>query len=296
MQRALHHRTRKPIEMKNLTVGSQVDIWYEPTNKETGSWRGPATVASIQESEGNVTVRYQGRTLDRRAQEVREHIVYHIFYAAPHQETWEALRQRIDLVDKHILVGHILVDAGWQLTAATSGLQGSTLYALLSRVASMLGFSDTYAARVSRGQTSTAPLPEYEQCEVWCWHPNDTFVRLQLWLDAPQTSEQKTFLFANPHLGTDGRRSGLASCSGLTMVARDNSISIKENGTDADSDSDTTTTTTTDSDSDATTTTTTTDNNEHLHGTASSNASDPNIQNNNLKEPLSLAGTSTTSQ
>eukprot|EP00971_Amphidinium_carterae_P351093 6491908-Amphidinium_carterae.1 len=194
MQRALRHRTRKPIEMKNLSVGMPVDIWYEPTNKETGGWRGPATVASIQESEGNITVRYQGRTLDRRAQEVREHIIYHVFFAAPHQETWEALCRHINTVNNHILVGHILVDIGWQLTSATANAQGATLHALLTRIASMLGFASPFAVRISIGQTSATPLPEYEQCEVWCWHPDDDFVQLQLWMEAPQTAEQRTFL------------------------------------------------------------------------------------------------------
>ena len=39
-----------------------VDIWYDTPlfNTDTPGWRGPAQIVSIQESERNVTVRFQG--------------------------------------------------------------------------------------------------------------------------------------------------------------------------------------------------------------------------------------------
>ena len=47
-----------------------------PLHKDTPGWRGPAQIASVNIGEGNVTVRCQGKTLDRRRQEVRAHVPY----------------------------------------------------------------------------------------------------------------------------------------------------------------------------------------------------------------------------
>ena len=55
------------------------DIWYEPTNKEVSGWRGPAQVATVNRDEGNVTVRFQGRTLDRKTSDVRVRIPYLVY-------------------------------------------------------------------------------------------------------------------------------------------------------------------------------------------------------------------------
>ena len=76
MDRADRHNTRPAVERQEYKVGDLVDLWYEPLNKDTSGWRGPGKVHSLQPNEGVVTVRYQGRSLDRRAQEVRPHIPY----------------------------------------------------------------------------------------------------------------------------------------------------------------------------------------------------------------------------
>ena len=67
--------------MNDQDVGDLVDIWYEPAHKEAKGWRGPAKIASInfETGENHINVRYQGRTLERRPQEVRVHIPYLVF-------------------------------------------------------------------------------------------------------------------------------------------------------------------------------------------------------------------------
>eukprot|EP00973_Karenia_brevis_P022294 3067660-Karenia_brevis.AAC.1 len=69
VQRAAKSKTRQATEIQELERGSLVDIWFEPTTKDQPGWRGPAGVASVNAQEGNVSVRYQGRTLDRRRAE-----------------------------------------------------------------------------------------------------------------------------------------------------------------------------------------------------------------------------------
>lgn len=56
-----------------------VDIRYDPPNKDTPNRRGPAQIASIQESERNVTVRFQNKTLDHKQQEMRVHVPYLVY-------------------------------------------------------------------------------------------------------------------------------------------------------------------------------------------------------------------------
>lgn len=76
LDRADRHNTVAAQEFAAHAVGDLVDIWYEPHNKDTSGWRGPAQIPFINEGEGNTTVRFQGGTLDRRCQEVRHHIHY----------------------------------------------------------------------------------------------------------------------------------------------------------------------------------------------------------------------------
>ena len=79
LQRADRHKTVAAIGLAEHTVGDLVDIWYEPSTKDVSGWRGPAQIATINDSDGNITVRFQGRTLDRKHQEVRYPISYFVY-------------------------------------------------------------------------------------------------------------------------------------------------------------------------------------------------------------------------
>ena len=50
-----------------------------PLNKEQRGWRGPAQVKTVNEEEKNITVRIQGRSLDRAPREIRPHVPYLVF-------------------------------------------------------------------------------------------------------------------------------------------------------------------------------------------------------------------------
>ena len=81
IERADRHKSRPALERFQYKPQALLDIWFEPTNKDSRGWRGPATVLSVQPDEGNITVRVQGRTIDRTTAEVREHISYLIMGA-----------------------------------------------------------------------------------------------------------------------------------------------------------------------------------------------------------------------
>ena len=162
IQRALRHHTRPPLEWKELEPGSSVDIWFEPANKETSGWRGPAKVVSLQPDEGNVTVRWQGRTLDRRPQEVRKHVIFSCFYAGlPSHDLWTTVRQWSEQVDTMIIVGIVATSKGWGYTSSSLKPQGRVFLAILRLLATALGMPPHFAVRVGCGQQTSPYLKEY---------------------------------------------------------------------------------------------------------------------------------------
>ena len=64
MQLVDTRRARPSMQLSDIQIGQEVDIWFDPSQKDQPGFRGPAKVASIQPQENVVTVRYQGRTLD----------------------------------------------------------------------------------------------------------------------------------------------------------------------------------------------------------------------------------------
>ena len=76
---ANRHKTVAPVELQGYSVGDLVDIWFDPHPKEQSGWRGPAEIAAINSDEGDITVRFQGGTVNRKHQEVTPHIAYLVF-------------------------------------------------------------------------------------------------------------------------------------------------------------------------------------------------------------------------
>ena len=73
------HNTRPALERMEYAESVLVDIWFKPEDKDQCGWRGPANVKTVNSDEGDVTVRYQGRSLDRAPAQVRPHIPYFIY-------------------------------------------------------------------------------------------------------------------------------------------------------------------------------------------------------------------------
>ena len=57
LQRADDSKTRGAIERADHKQGDLVDIWFEPTTKDSKGWRGPAEVKSVNEEASNISVR-----------------------------------------------------------------------------------------------------------------------------------------------------------------------------------------------------------------------------------------------
>ena len=104
-------------ERSEHQLGDLVDIWYDPPNKDILGLRGPAQVASVNFGEGKVTVRSQGRTLDRRHQEVRLHVLYLVYLLArinSRQQGWSVMRMEVEnLTSSFVIVGAVFQPGGW---------------------------------------------------------------------------------------------------------------------------------------------------------------------------------------
>ncbi|CAJ1446370.1 unnamed protein product [Effrenium voratum] len=77
-------KVRRSAELLELEIGDLVEIFRRPTTKDASGWVGPATVSDLSSlREGIVYVRWQGRQLLVRTQDVRRALVFAVFLAQP---------------------------------------------------------------------------------------------------------------------------------------------------------------------------------------------------------------------
>ena len=77
VQRALTTQTRVSGEVMDYRTGESVDIFRQPASKEQSGWRGPCEIVSVANvSDGYIEVKYHGRALSVRIQDIRRALVY----------------------------------------------------------------------------------------------------------------------------------------------------------------------------------------------------------------------------
>ena len=87
LERALSSKTRLAVEQLELQPGDLVDFWRKPATKDESGWRGPARVVELGDKDGDESsatlVKWQGRTLLVRTQDLRRALVYLVHLAFP---------------------------------------------------------------------------------------------------------------------------------------------------------------------------------------------------------------------
>ena len=79
-QRAARTKTRMPGEALELQVGDSVEFWRSASTKDLESWHGPATITDLTGlRDGQLSVRWQGRSIACRVQDVRRALTYSAF-------------------------------------------------------------------------------------------------------------------------------------------------------------------------------------------------------------------------
>ena len=180
MARADRHNTRPAIQRMQYKPRDLVDVWFEPSTKDQKGWRGPAEILSINADDGNVTVRIQGRTIDRQSSEVREHIPYLVFASALLEDQCKHLRflqeYCMSLECKKLKLFGLLLQlvTGWQYTKATESPEGYRIMdAAMIVAATILQIPTCTTVRMGRGLHRLQSIEGMTSSEIVLWHPKD---------------------------------------------------------------------------------------------------------------------------
>ena len=109
MQRANRTKTRASGELLELQIGDQVDYYRKGSTKDISGWQGPATVCDLtQLSQGQVGVKWQGKVLLCRVQDLRRALMFPVFLSG------EPLNSPVSVV-RHAAESHnrMVVRIGW---------------------------------------------------------------------------------------------------------------------------------------------------------------------------------------
>eukprot|EP00971_Amphidinium_carterae_P146129 2896397-Amphidinium_carterae.1 len=206
IRRAHRHHTTATLTDASYPKGTAVDIWFEPTNKDITGWKGPAEVQLCQPERGQVTVKWQGRILDRRAAEIRPHVVYLLDDSSllPLADSWTCLRTTLEALPSPSTqtVGHVYDSQAnaWKVETMQNKTLGHLMLALLDIHVSYLGFPYPTAMRWTRGLPSMPHLTEYQACEVWAWTQGSRHIEAQMWLDSDEVIRLKDEQLSVPSL------------------------------------------------------------------------------------------------
>ena len=120
----------------------------------------------------------QGRTLDRRPQEVRNHIPYLVYFSIISRSKyghWERLENRGETwtVESIKIFGLILEENGWRITKSIMSTAGRDIYrSAMTGAASAVYRSNCVTMRIWRGLPSTPPLAGFSDSEMFLWYPS----------------------------------------------------------------------------------------------------------------------------
>jgi len=191
IEQAQKSKTRPDMRLEQYQRKELVDIWFEPSNKDTKGWRGPAEVVSIHPEDGNAEIRIQGRTLLRRAPEIRPHIPYFIFLQlvyTSHFTYWLYIRGYIEekadvLYDKvygivwHSPLGQAILNSGtsrsgWMMTPQSMTKEEQYLFQRCLAFAQQSSYlPNCTTIRIIRGHHKVSMLQHFHYSELLIWHP-----------------------------------------------------------------------------------------------------------------------------
>ena len=181
LERVDRSNSRPAIELQEYKPHDLVDIWFEPQNKDQKGWRGPGEILSINADEGNYSVKIQGRTLSRRAQEVRPHIPYFIYMLYLHtsqMDYWIMIRSYCEGLSRGtcITLGVVLSEAtgrhGWLLTKSSQVEPGKSMLQAGLAVAHHSFLAQTCTTiRMWKGLPTLGPLKGFTHSDIFTWIP-----------------------------------------------------------------------------------------------------------------------------
>ena len=191
VSRALSTRTLPAAQM-TMAVGDLVDFHRPPAQKDLPGWTGPATVTDMsQASRGIVKVNNNGRELNCSPKDLRRHMSYMCFLAAPgawrnHEAAMQVIRRTVE----NITAGHLVtlgyhltggryqpdpcthVGHRWNQSPATS--KHARCWSAIKHVAEVsLGLPYLAAARCGKGVPVLPSVKGYQEGLLITWQANN---------------------------------------------------------------------------------------------------------------------------
>ena len=136
MQRAEHSNTRVPAQAIDLQVGEAVDIWRQPSQKDLTGWRGPCTIVSTHDLEsGYIDVKWQGRVMSARMQDVRKSLSLFIGLVDSGDQPIQTVQRYLHSLSNPCtqVLAWVETPGGWQLSRAAQ--ENIEVYQALRHVA-----------------------------------------------------------------------------------------------------------------------------------------------------------------
>ena len=174
IQRALKTRTL-PAAQTTYAEGDDVDFFRPPANKDLPGWTGPAKVVDMQHvTRGVIKVRHNNRDLDCSPKDLRPHLAYLCFLAAPHplnhvDRAFSTVRHAIEHLSQGriLTLGHICPKESWTLAKDTTTY--STTWNATRHIAEQLpDLEQLVAARYGKDMAVLPPTSEYMSAILIC--------------------------------------------------------------------------------------------------------------------------------
>ena len=168
--RAQRHNTRPAGELTDLKAGDLVEFWRSPSSKDIAAWRGPATVVDVTSlCDGILGIRWQGRNLLCRCQDVRRALVY-LSLMTSRRSSRDPLTLLIMAVEDHygysLRLGWLYRQGRW-LQCEGNRHHAETLLAALHVASNVFMLQGTYGIRYGTGIQALPGVNCDETFLVW---------------------------------------------------------------------------------------------------------------------------------
>ena len=174
MQRADKSKTRPAGELQGLAVGDLVEFYRPPPTKDVSGWHGPATVTDLLALDhGIVGIRWQGRSMTCRMQDVRRALLYPVFLTRqPVSSPMEEIRNAAaHLRDVHRLGWVQAPDGGKWVECRDNKLMPRVLLAGLQIASCHLHLEGCISMRIGRGARKLEGIANMDDGLLLWWHP-----------------------------------------------------------------------------------------------------------------------------
>ena len=178
--RGLRTPARQSGEERGFEVGDSVEFYRPPAAKDLPGWHGPARVTDTTDIvRGNIGIKWQGRAMICRVQDVRHELTMLIFAMSPGSHpassAWDVVRHFVEqlLVRRAYTLGLIHTNT-WHNTPDTRKYL-HVYHAARHHATTALHLDDVTTVRLGRGVTRLSALFGFQYFVLIWWLPSSPY-------------------------------------------------------------------------------------------------------------------------